>query len=78
MAVLLLDHHAKIEAADAWGYTPLLEAAAAGKSEMVELLAGRGASLAVRGKDGETPLMLAKLFSNQETADVLRRLGATE
>ena len=67
-------HHAKIEATDVWGYTPVLEAARSGKSEMVELLVERGASLAVRGKENETPLMVAKAFGHQETADLLRRL----
>ena len=78
LAVLLLNHHAEIEVTDVWGYTPVLEVARSGQSEMVELLVGRGASLAVRGKEGETPLMVTKVFSHQETADVLRRLGATE
>ena len=76
--MLLLDLHAKIEATDISGYSPVLEAAQSGQSEMVELLVGRGASIAVRSKQGETPLMVTKVFSHQETADLLRRLGETE
>ena len=76
--MLLLEHGAKIEATDVWGYTPLLEAARSGQLELIELFLRRGASIAVRGKEGETPLMVSKAFGHPEAADMLHRLDATE
>lgn len=58
----LLDHHAKVDVRDARGLTPLMIAVTSESqnSEVVRLLAARGASLDVQAMDGQSALSWAQ------------------
>jgi uncharacterized protein len=70
VAKLLLDHGARIDAADNRGRTALMIAAEAGHLEMVDLLIARGANRSLRDASGKSALDLAR------TAAVRQRLSA--
>lgn len=55
MAGLLLQHGAKIEAVDAYGWTPLHMAADRGAYETLKELISAGANALARDRDGDTP-----------------------
>ncbi len=57
---LLLAHGADINAAQAGGYTPLHQAAAAGLEEMTRILLAAGANPAARCDQGKTPADYAR------------------
>jgi len=57
------------------GMTPLHIAASENHKEIVELLIANGADVNVKGENGETPLDLAFLYEETETADPLRKHG---
>ena len=57
---LLLDHGAEVNATQAGGYTPLHQAAAAGLTEMAQLLLKAGANPAARCDQGKTPADYAR------------------
>jgi ankyrin repeat protein len=59
-AQLLLDHGADVNATQAGGYTPLHQAAAAGLTEMAQLLLKAGANPAARCDQGKTPADYAR------------------
>ena len=73
-----------VNAANEAGNTALHYAAWRGRDAVVELLVGRGAKLDVKNADGLTPLAMTAVplrrgvQDHQGTADLLRRLGATE
>ena len=56
---LLLDKGAKLDEVDDRGYSALMTAAGLGHEAVVRLLATRGASTAITGKDGKTATALA-------------------
>lgn len=60
-----------MNAADLWKFTPLHEASAKGKYEIVKFLLKNGADPAKKNRDGATPLDLVR-DGNQEVADLLR------
>ena len=69
---------ADVNAKDAWGGTPLHYAAIKGHKEIVELLIAKGAAVNAKRSDGGTPLDWAEETGfNKETADLLRKHGAT-
>ena len=69
---------ADVNGKDAWGGTPLHYAASGGHKEIVELLIAKGAAVNAKRSDGGTPLDWAEETGfNKETADLLRKHGAT-
>ena len=67
-----------VNAKDDWGGTPLHYAAIKGHKEIVELLIAKGAAVNAKSSDGGTPLDWAEETGfNKETADLLRKHGAT-
>ena len=67
-----------VNAKDDWGGTPLHYAASGGHKEIVELLIAKGAAVNAKRSDGGTPLDWAEETGfNKETADLLRKHGAT-
>jgi len=73
---VLLDHQAKIDAADIHGRTPLMWAAMEGKTETVRLLLDRDANVNASAKGGWTPLHYAADRRHAETAQLLIDRGA--
>ena len=68
---------ADIEGIDpAFGITPLVWAALAGRVEVAEWLLGNGADVHGRGKDGGTPLHSAAFLGRAGVAELLLRNGA--
>jgi ankyrin repeat protein len=78
----LLEAGADVNAADDSGGTALHRAASSGFNEIIKMLAGRGANLEARNRQGQTPLMLARPrrtpqgIEQNATAALLRSLGA--
>ncbi|CAG9789801.1 unnamed protein product [Diatraea saccharalis] len=68
---LLVSAGAGVNAADLWRFTPLHEAAAKGKADIVRLLLKHGADPTRRNRDGLTPLQLVRT-GDSDTADALR------
>jgi len=60
-----------VNVADLWKFTPLHEAAAKGKYEIVRLLLRHGADSTKKNRDGATPLDLVR-DGDQDVADLLR------
>ena len=83
---LALQLGSDINAADEDGDTALHLAAAKGSNAIVQLLVEKGAKLEVKNKHGQTPLSLTERALASEsfrprlrtTADLLRKLGATQ
>lgn len=71
MTELLIKHDANVNVADLWKFTPLHEAAAKGKHEIVKLLLKHGADPTKKNRDGATPLDLVR-EGDQDVADLLR------
>lgn len=61
---------------DAYGYTPLLNAAAMGRTNAVESLIKSGADANLHGPFGFTPLHAAAQNGHRETVEVLLKAGA--
>ncbi|HEV2276291.1 MAG TPA: ankyrin repeat domain-containing protein [Acidobacteriaceae bacterium] len=68
---LLLDQGADVNAAQAGGYTPLHQAAAAGRRDLVELLLAAGADPARLCDQGKTPRQYASERGYQEIVELL-------
>lgn len=66
-----MKHGASVNVADLWKFTPLHEAAAKGKYEIVRLLLRHGADATKKNRDGATPLDLVR-DGDQDVADLLR------
>ena len=60
------------------GYTGLMMAARNNQPELVKLLAGNGADINKKAKDGKSALDLAKEENNEEMVTLLKSLGAEE
>ena len=78
MIRLLVKHHAKVDARDNRGLTPLLWTAFGGKQEAAAELLSNGADVNARGPDGRTTLDLAKLSLDNDLIRLLRERGAKE
>jgi ankyrin repeat protein len=77
MVGLLLRGGAKAGAANRYGMTPLLLAAANGHAAVVDALLKAGAKAEAAGAEGETPLMLAARSGNVAAVNVLLEAGAS-
>lgn len=66
-----LQHGASVNVPDLWRFTPLHEATAKGKCDIVRLLLEHGADAAKKNRDGNTPLDLVR-EGDQDVADLLR------
>ncbi|CAN7937862.1 unnamed protein product [Ixodes hexagonus] len=66
-----LQHGASVNVSDLWRFTPLHEATAKGKYDIVKLLLEHGADAAKKNRDGNTPLDLVR-EGDQDVADLLR------
>lgn len=94
VAELLINKGARINDKNEDGWTPLHEAALKGAKALVQLLITKGAEINVRTTRettrqhgsktevkipfGTTPLKMAVIFNNENTADLLRQNGAKE
>ena len=67
-----------LDAADDYGWTPLMHAAALGREEVVEFLLRRGADASLKSKQEETAYCLARLRGEQGVLRVLEEAGITE
>ena len=66
----------RIERGHANGCTPLHLAALQGNAAMVELLIGRGISVNIRDRAGQTPLSKALSAGHRGVVELLQRHGA--
>ncbi len=76
LAKALLQHGAKVNAANPGGVTALMIAAAGNHSELAEVLLKAGADVNARSTDGRTALSIAKQNSNRAVFRLLRDAGA--
>lgn len=76
--ILLLQKGAALELKGNAGETPLHVAAQEGCVDAVARLASKGANINARDKKGRTPLKRAIEFQQDDTANLLRKLGARE
>jgi len=76
-ALFLLDHGAEVDATDTDGLTPLCRAVEGGQTAMIRWLAARGADLNREGeRTRQTPLFVAAVYNQPESAATLLDLGA--
>jgi TonB family protein len=73
---LLAESTPDLDAADARGWTALMQAVAGGYDEIVEMLVEAGANLDQRDQSGQTALHLAARYGRTASADLLLRAGA--
>lgn len=73
---LLLEAGANVNATQAGGYTPLLQAAAAGKKEVVRLLVEHGADRRIACDQGKTAADYARERGHDEVIAILDRASA--
>ena len=73
---LLKDNPELISRRDAFGYTPLHDAALEGHKDMVELLLAKGADVNAKDKDGNTPLHEAAYTNDRGFVELLLAEGA--
>ncbi|HJY28160.1 MAG TPA: ankyrin repeat domain-containing protein [Pyrinomonadaceae bacterium] len=67
-----------VNATDASGSTPLLEAARFGHEDICRTLIAAGANLKAKDKDGKTALQLAIQGDHDDVVRVLKQAGANE
>jgi ankyrin repeat protein len=76
---ILLEHGARPDRqTKTLGLTPLHHAVAGKQAEVIRLLAGQGAKLDLRDKDGKTPLAHAATEGDVATFELLLQLGARD
>ena len=75
---LLVRYHAKVDARDKHGLTPLLWTAFNGGHDAAAALLSAGADINARGADGRSTLDLAKLSLDNNMIELLRQRGAKE
>lgn len=75
---LLSSPGADVNATNARGSTPLLEAARYGHDDVCRVLIAAGANLKAKDNDGKTALMLAVQGDHDEVVRVLKQAGETE
>lgn len=71
LALSLIRHGAKVNAANPGGVTPLMIAAANNHAELVDMLLKAGADINARSADGRTALSIAKQGNNEALIKVL-------
>jgi hypothetical protein len=69
-------HDATLDARDAQGLTPLINAASAGQTEAIKSLLARGAGVDATGADGRTALIAAVQSGRMEVVEALIAAGA--
>jgi ankyrin repeat protein len=75
---LLSSPGADVNATNANGSTPLLEAARYGHDDICRVLIAAGANLKAKDKDGKTALRLAVQGNHDEVVRVLKQAGEVE
>ena len=75
---LLSSPGADVNATNARGSTPLLEAARYGHDDVCRVLIAAGANLKAKDNDGKTALMLAVQGDHDEVVRVLKQAGEIE
>lgn len=73
---LMLEKGASLEARDKQGNTPLIEAAAYGRTDLARILIAHGADVNARGNHRLTPLIWAAGTRNRELIELLLSKGA--
>jgi ankyrin repeat/SAM/basic leucine zipper domain-containing protein 1 len=71
---LLLEQGADPNIADKTGKTALLYAARDGHTELIPLLVQYGGSIAIRDRESNTPLMLARTNKHSDAEQVILKL----
>ena len=75
---ILTRHKAKVNARDSAGLTPLHYTVAQGRYDCAEMLINKSADINAKGRDGRTPLDLAKNLRDRRMIELFRVLGAKE
>ncbi len=76
--VELIDRGADVNTKDNFGYTPLIQAAWRGHTDIATLLIEGGADVNAKGSDGHTPLLWATVNGHTDIIKLLRTNGATK
>jgi ankyrin repeat protein len=76
IAVLLIDHGAKVDLKGAFGHSPLRIASRNGNLDIVKILIGKGARIDTEGEDLATPLESAAGKGHLDIVKVLIEAGA--
>lgn len=64
-----------IDAVNVYGYTPLMEAAVHGHSEIVRILLKNGATIDLKDNNGKTALEMAERNNHREVIQILKNAG---
>jgi ankyrin repeat protein len=72
VAAMLIEHGAKVNAANPGGVTALMIAAAGNRSAIVEFLLKAGADLNARSEDGRTALSIAQANNSEAVVKILK------
>ena len=66
---------APVNAVNIYGYTPLMEAAVHGHSEIVRILLKNGATIDLKDNNGKTALEMAERNNHREVIQILKNAG---
>lgn len=75
---ILTKHHAKVNALDSNGLTPLHYTVSLSRRDCAQMLIIKSADLNAKGRDGRTPLDLAKNLRDKKLIEMFRVQGAKE
>jgi ankyrin repeat protein len=75
---VLIRHHARVNAKDSTGLTPLHYTIPLSRYDSAAMLINKGADVNIKGRDGNSPLDLAKNLRDQRMVELLRIRGAKE